>query len=100
MAEDETLVKNQVGFPGHDYHFGTYAFVACDRARRRLEILVGTWKRFGFLDLHLDLATLEAAGASLVAEHLGAALFAHVTLAEHVSHLNPLLEPGPCRPAW
>jgi hypothetical protein len=99
VTKDETLVKNQVGFPRRDYHFGTYAFVACDRARRRLEILVGTWKRFGFLDLHLDLATLKPTGAGLVAEHLGAALFTHVTLTEHVSHRNPLLEPGPRGPA-
>src|ERR1035437_780216 len=100
VAEDQPLVKTQVGFRGRDYHFGTHAFVACDRARRRTDVLVGTWKRLGFLDLHLDLATLEAAGASLVAEHLSAAFFALVTLTEHVSHRNPLLEPGPCGPSW
>ena len=35
MTEDETLVQNQVGFPGRSYHFGTNAFVASDRSRRR-----------------------------------------------------------------
>ncbi len=35
MAEDETLVQNQVGFPGGGYHFETNAFVASDRTRRR-----------------------------------------------------------------
>jgi hypothetical protein len=54
--------------------------------------LVGTGKRFGFLDLHLEVAAFEATGASLVAEHFGAALFAHVTLAEHVRHLYELLK--------
>ena len=28
MAEDETLVQDQVGFPGRDCHFVTNAFVA------------------------------------------------------------------------
>jgi hypothetical protein len=28
MAEDETLVQNQVGFPGRNCHFVTNAFVA------------------------------------------------------------------------
>jgi hypothetical protein len=87
MTEDETLVQNQVGFPGSGYHFETNAFVASDRTRRRGEILVGTWKRLGFLDFHLDVATLERAAAGLVAEHLSAAFFAHVSLTEHVSHL-------------
>jgi hypothetical protein len=73
MAEDETLVKNEVCFPGRSYHRG---------------VLIGTRKRLGFLDLHLDVAALETAGAGLVAEHLGATLFAHVTLTEHVSHLK------------
>src|ERR1019366_10238786 len=99
LADDQTLVKNQVGFRGREYHFRTHALAACDRARRRTDVLVGTWKRLGFLDLHLAIATHDAAGASLVAEHLGAALFAYVTLTEHVSHRNPLLEPGPCGPA-
>jgi hypothetical protein len=54
--------------------------------------LVGTGKRFGFLDLHLEVAAFEATGAGLVAEHFGAALFAHVTLAEHVRHLYELLK--------
>jgi hypothetical protein len=30
---------------------------------------------------------LETAFTGLVAQHLGAAAFAHVTLAEHISHL-------------
>ena len=98
MAEDETLVQNEVGFPGRGNHFGIYAFAAGDWARRRVEILVGARKRLRFLDFHFNIATLKAAGASLVAEHLGAAVFAHVTLAEHVSHRNPLLESGPCGP--
>jgi hypothetical protein len=29
MAEDETLVQNQVGFPGRNCHFVTNTFVAC-----------------------------------------------------------------------
>ena len=28
MAEDETLVQDQVGFPGRGYHFGINALVA------------------------------------------------------------------------
>ena len=32
-----------------------YAFVASERRG----VLVGTWKRFGFFDLHFDVATLE-----------------------------------------
>src|ERR1017187_2625567 len=75
VAAGPTLVKNQGGFRGRDYPFGTHAFAACDRARRRTDVLVGTWKRLGFLDLHLAIAKLDAAGASLVAEHLGAAIF-------------------------
>jgi hypothetical protein len=67
MTEDETLVQDQVGFPGGGYHFEMNALVASNRARRRSEILVGTWKRLGFLDLHLDVATLERAVAGLVA---------------------------------
>jgi hypothetical protein len=88
MTEDETLVQDQVSFPGGGYHFETNAFAANDRTQAAfLEILVGTWKRLGFLNLHLEVATLERARAGLVAEHLGAAFFAHVTLTEHVSHL-------------
>ena len=33
MAEDETLVQNQIGFPGRSYH-QVYAFVASELARR------------------------------------------------------------------
>ena len=51
---------------------------APSRAARRL---IRGRKRLGFFDLHLDLAALERAGARLVAEHLGAALFTQVTLA-------------------
>jgi hypothetical protein len=72
MAEDEALVKDEVCFPGRGYH---------------QVVLVGTWKRFGFLDLHLEVATFERAAAGLIAEHFCAALFAHVTFPEHISHL-------------
>jgi len=37
MTEDDTLVQDQVGFPGGGYHFETNAFVASDRTRRRLK---------------------------------------------------------------
>ncbi len=30
MTEDETLVQNQVGFPGGGYHFGMYVLVASE----------------------------------------------------------------------
>jgi hypothetical protein len=49
--------------------------------------LVGTRERFSFLDFHGGVATFESAVASLVAEHFGATLLAHVTLTKHVSHL-------------
>jgi hypothetical protein len=97
MAEDETLMQNQIGFPGRNYH-QVYAFVASLQAWRRIEILVRTRKRFRFFDLHHDLATLEAAVTGLVAQHLGAARFAHITLTQHVSHLMHSLKSGPYGP--
>src|SRR5260370_34284166 len=96
MAEDDAFVQNEVGFPGRGYHFGSMPLPPATGPAALS--LVGAWKGLGFLDLHLDVAALEGASAGLVAEHLGAALFAHVTLTEHVSHLNPLLESGPCGP--
>jgi hypothetical protein len=95
MAEHETLVQNEVGFPGDDCHFEDYALVARAKARRRSEILVGARKRFCFLNLHLGVATSETAGAGLVTEHFGAALFAQITLSEDISHLSSLLTAEP-----
>jgi len=34
MAEDETLMQNQVGFPGGDNHFGICTFAASAAALR------------------------------------------------------------------
>src|SRR5271168_4475749 len=88
MPEDETFVHDQVGFPGGSIHFESLAFAA--RAPRNSGVsnfLVGGRKRFRFLDFHFAIATLETAGAGLVAEHFRAALFAQVTLAEYVCHL-------------
>src|SRR5260370_16279316 len=51
--------------------------------------LVGRRKRLCFLNLHLAVAAFECPRPRLVAQHLGPALFTHVSLAQRVSHLNP-----------
>src|SRR5579864_4826248 len=94
MPEDFALVQNEVNFI--ERHQRTLRVSPRPNAQPTLPPaagadapgagLVGRRKRLCFLNLHLAIAAFECARAGLVAQHLGSALFAHVSLAQRVSH--------------
>jgi len=86
-AKDLPLVKNQIGF---DRLTGHTQPAAAAKSRPAGSLSVRGRQRLRFLDLHLAFTTLQGTRTRLVAEHLGAALFAQVAFAKHVCHFSYL----------